>query len=43
MRTDTAERCHCGRTRGSSDHCDFCFCEEFEGTCGETFTGSEEN
>lgn len=29
----TETHCHCGKPRGTSDHCEFCGCEEYERTC----------
>jgi len=29
----STRECHCGKRRGSSDHCDFCGCEEYERNC----------
>jgi chromosome segregation ATPase len=34
MGNHTSTHCHCGAKRETSDHCDFCGCEEFEGMCG---------
>ena len=29
----TKTHCHCGQERDSSDHCSYCYCEEYEGYC----------
>jgi hypothetical protein len=25
--------CHCGYEYGHTDHCPYCYCEAYEGTC----------
>lgn len=31
------DTCHCGAPLHGSDHCTFCFCEQFESTCDATY------
>ena len=30
----TENNCHCGTSFGGSDHCPYCYCEQYESYCG---------
>jgi len=34
---DTSTHCHCGKSYDGSDHCPFCFCEQYEAQCDEEY------